>query len=165
MKTSTTAEELIQRRQARRATVPKLQVVYGLPLQIGKTVLHPFSLVFLCSNQSFTLIESLTGIKCEDWEADSIENAFLAQPQVHDLLFVSFHIYLEWTAHGEAIIRGRTGAADHELCLEMINNDRYRQCALPGEFLDTPVGPPFNTTIADIDPKYFILQKFVGDIV
>ncbi|KAJ6606270.1 hypothetical protein DFH09DRAFT_1119722 [Mycena vulgaris] len=150
VKAGTTAEELTQRRQARRATVKKLQVVHGLPFQMGKT--------------SFALVEALTGIKCEGWVADSIENAFLAQPQVHEL-FGSFQIYLEWTANGQIIIRGRTGAGDPELFLEMIVNDRYRLCALPGEFLDTPVRPRFNATIADIDPKYFILHKFMGDIV
>ncbi|KAJ7102790.1 hypothetical protein C8R44DRAFT_808544 [Mycena epipterygia] len=150
VKTSTTAEELIQRQQARRATVMKLQVVHGLPFQMDKT--------------SFALVEALTGIKCEGWVADSIENAFLAQPQVHEL-FGSFQIYLEWAANGQMIIRGRTGAGDPELFLEMIVNDRYCRCALPGELLDTPVRPRFNTTIADIDPKYFILHKFVGDIV
>jgi hypothetical protein len=62
-------------------------------------------------------------------------------------------------------MRGRTSAGDPELFLEMIVNDRYRRCALPGEFLDTPVRPRFDTTITDIDPKYFILHKFVGDIV
>ncbi|KAJ7483397.1 hypothetical protein FB451DRAFT_1234481 [Mycena latifolia] len=150
VKSGTTAEELMQRRQARRATVKKLQVVHGVPFQMGKT--------------SFALVEALTGIKCEGWVADSIENAFLAQPQVREL-FGSFQIYLEWTADGQIIIRGRTGAGDPELFLEMIVNDRYRLCALPGEFLDTPVRPRFNTTIADIDPKYSILHKFVGDIV
>ncbi|KAJ6596578.1 hypothetical protein B0H10DRAFT_2197134 [Mycena sp. CBHHK59/15] len=113
---------------------------------------------------SFALVEAFTGIKCEGWVADSIENAFLAQPQV-DELFGSFQIYLEWMANGQIIMRDRTGAGDPELFLEMIVNDRYRLCALPGEFLDTPVRPRFNTTIADIDPKYFILHKFVGDIV
>ncbi|KAF7335747.1 HNHc domain-containing protein [Mycena venus] len=150
VKSCTTAEELKQRRQARQATVEKLQVVHGLPFQMGKT--------------SFALVEALTGIKCEGWEADSIGNAFLAQPPVHGL-FGSFRIYLEWNADGQIIIRGRTGAGDPELFLEMIVNDRYRMCAQPGEFLDTPVRPRFDTTIADIDPKYFILHKFVGDIV
>ncbi|KAJ7356971.1 hypothetical protein DFH08DRAFT_932971 [Mycena albidolilacea] len=150
VKSGTTAEQLIQRRQARRATVRKLHVVHGLPSQMGKT--------------SFALVEALAGIKCEGWVADSIENAFLAQPQVHEL-FGSFQIYLEWTANQQIIIRGRTGVGDPGLFLEMIVNDRYQRCALPGEFLDTPVRPRSNTTIADIDPKYFILHKFVGDIV
>ncbi|KAJ6593389.1 hypothetical protein B0H19DRAFT_1365487 [Mycena capillaripes] len=150
VKAGTTAEELIQRRQARRATVMKLQMVHGLPFQMGKT--------------SFALVEALTGIKCEGWVANSIENTFLAQPQVQGL-FGSFRIYLEWTANGQIVIRGRTGAGSPRLFLQMIVNDRFRLCALPREFLDTPVRPRFNTTITDIDPKYFILHKFVGDIV
>ncbi|KAJ6603084.1 hypothetical protein B0H10DRAFT_2229928 [Mycena sp. CBHHK59/15] len=105
--------------------------------------------------ESFALVEAFTGIKCEGWVADSIENAFLAQLQVHEL-FGSFQIYLEWMANGQIIM---------QLFLEMIFNNRYRLCALPGEFLDTPVRPRFNTMIADIDPKYFILHKFVGDIL
>ncbi|KAJ7116080.1 hypothetical protein C8R44DRAFT_794087 [Mycena epipterygia] len=147
VKTGTTTEELIQRRQA---TVKKLQVVHGLPFQTGKT--------------SFALVEALTGIECEGWVLDSIENAFLAQSQVHEL-FGSFQIYLEWMANGQIIIRGRTGEGNPQPFLEMILNDRYCRCVLPGEFLDTPVRARVSSTIADIDPKYFILHKFVGDIV
>ncbi|KAJ6611610.1 hypothetical protein B0H10DRAFT_2055801, partial [Mycena sp. CBHHK59/15] len=150
VKSRTTAEELVQRRKARQATVEKLQVVHGLPFQMGKT--------------SFALVEALTGIKCESWVADSIGNAFLAQPPVHGL-FGSFRIYLEWKADGQIIIRGRTGAGDPDLFLEMIVNDRHHMCDQPGEFLDTPVRSRFNPAIADIDQKYFILHKFVGDIV
>jgi hypothetical protein len=54
-------------------------------------------MLLLSTDQSFALVEALTGIKCEGWVADSIENAFLAQPQVHEL-FGSFQIYLEWRA-------------------------------------------------------------------
>jgi hypothetical protein len=49
--------------------------------------------------------------------------------------------------------------------LQTTVNDRFSLCSQPGEFLDTPVRPRSNTTIADIDQKYFILDKFVGDIV
>ncbi|KAJ7366739.1 hypothetical protein DFH08DRAFT_174478 [Mycena albidolilacea] len=150
VKSRATAEELMRRRQARQATIDKLQVVHGLPFQMGKT--------------SFALVEALTGIKCESWVADSIGNAFLAHPQVHGL-FGSFRIYLEWKADGQIFIRGRTGAGDPELFLEMIVNDRHRMCDQAGEFLDTPVRSRFNPAIADIDQKYFILHKFVGDIV
>jgi hypothetical protein len=65
----------------------------------------------------------------------------------------------------QIFIRGRTGAGDPELFLEMIVNDRHRTCDQAGEFLDTPVRSRFNPAIADIDQKYFILHKFVGDIV
>ncbi|KAJ6551540.1 hypothetical protein B0H19DRAFT_1073228 [Mycena capillaripes] len=152
LKSGITAEELIQRRQARQATVEKLQVVHGLPFEMGKT--------------SFALVEALTGIKCESWVADSIENAFLAQPQVHGL-FGSFRIYFDWMTDGQVQYhhpwphrRRRPG-----LLLDMIFNDRYLPCSEPGEFLDIPVRPRFDDTITDINPKYFILHKFVGDIV
>lgn len=49
--------------------------------------------------------------------------------------------------------------------MDTIVNDRYRPCSVPDEFLNTPVRPRVNSTIADIHPKYFILHKFVGDIV
>jgi hypothetical protein len=42
VKSRATAEELMRRRQARQATIDKLQVVHGLPFQMGKTVRHPF---------------------------------------------------------------------------------------------------------------------------
>jgi hypothetical protein len=44
VKTRTTAEELLQIRQAGRAVVQKLQVVHGLPFQMGPTVRPFFSL-------------------------------------------------------------------------------------------------------------------------
>ncbi|KAJ7686159.1 hypothetical protein B0H14DRAFT_3674831 [Mycena olivaceomarginata] len=113
---------------------------------------------------SFALVEALTGIKCEDWVTNSIEYAFLAQPQVQEL-FGSFQLYLEWTDDRQIMIRGRTGEGNPRPFLQTIVNDRLQLCAEPGEFLDAPVRPRSNTTIADIDPIFFILHKFVGDIV
>ncbi|KAJ7104267.1 hypothetical protein B0H15DRAFT_809285, partial [Mycena belliarum] len=82
-----TAEELMQRRKAKQATVSKLQVAHGLPFQMGKT--------------SFAFVEALTGIKCKSWVADTIGNTFLAQPP--------------WKADGQIIIRGRTGGGAPDL--------------------------------------------------
>ncbi|KAJ6494897.1 hypothetical protein C8R47DRAFT_1117727 [Mycena vitilis] len=150
MKARSAGEDLVRRQQAGKATVLTLQVVHGLPFQMGET--------------SFALVEALTGIKCDDWKADQVGNAFLAQPSVHDL-FGTFRIYLEWIADGQILICGRTGAADPDFQLRMITNDRFQHCALTGEFLDTFVRPRVNTMIADIEAKYFIIHKFVGDVV
>ncbi|KAJ7150227.1 hypothetical protein C8R46DRAFT_1124364 [Mycena filopes] len=132
----------------RRGMVSKLQVVHGLPFHMGQ--------------QSF--VEALTGIQCTEWVSDSVENAFLAQPPAHDL-FGSYMIYLEPTAGGELFIRARTGAGAPGDALAMFANDQLRQCSLPGEFIDLPIRPRADTSIPDIDPKYFVLHKFVGDIV
>ncbi|KAJ7248556.1 hypothetical protein B0H12DRAFT_1072604 [Mycena haematopus] len=143
-------EELDRLEQAGKVICQKLQVVHGLPFQMGDT--------------SFVLVEALTGINCNDWSADCAENAFLAQPPVHEL-FGSFRTYFEWTPSNEIIIRGRTGAGKPDRYLHSFNNDNYCMCSQPGQFIDTPLRPRFDTEIADIDQKYFILHKFVGDIV
>ncbi|KAJ7259619.1 hypothetical protein C8J57DRAFT_489386 [Mycena rebaudengoi] len=123
MKRGTTVAEIIQLEQQMQVKVQKLEVVHGLPFQMGKT--------------SFTLVEALTGIKCQSWVADSIGNAFLAQPPVHGL-FGSFQIYLEWMPSGEIIIRGRTGAGDPTLLLRAIVNDQSSVCSQPGQFGPAP---------------------------
>ncbi|KAF8139197.1 hypothetical protein K438DRAFT_721323 [Mycena galopus ATCC 62051] len=84
-KADTTAQKALPR-HARQPTAPVLQVVHGLPLQMGEG--------------SLALVEALTGIKCEGWVTDSIENAFLAQPSVH-VLFGSFQLYLEWVTEDQ----------------------------------------------------------------
>ncbi|KAJ7504547.1 hypothetical protein B0H11DRAFT_1982850 [Mycena galericulata] len=150
MKSRPTPEERVRYLEARQAVVKTLQVVHGLPFQVGNT--------------TFALVEALTGIDCQGWVTDSIQNAFLAQPAVHDL-FGAFQIFLEWAPTGEIFIRGRTGAANPILELQTIVNDRFRLCHLPGQFLDTPLRPCLNTSIADFEPKFFILHKFIGDIV
>jgi len=63
------------------------------------------------------------------------------------------------------VIRGRTGAADPRPLLESVQNNRRISCARPGEFLDIPIRPRFDTTIPDIAQRYFVLHKFIGDIV
>ncbi|KAJ7150190.1 hypothetical protein C8R46DRAFT_498427 [Mycena filopes] len=135
---------------------------------MGQTVRHLSSLRLysdrLSMDQAFALVEALTGHKCDGWVADSVENAFLAQPPVQEL-FGLFMLHLEPTAGGQIIVRSRTGAGNPGFLLAMLLNDRFRQCHLPGEFLDTPVRPCSDAAIADIDSKYFILHKFVGDIV
>ncbi|KAJ6557326.1 hypothetical protein DFH09DRAFT_543101 [Mycena vulgaris] len=150
VKSGATAEELEALEQAGRAFVPTLQVVHGLPFQLGKT--------------TFALVTALTGIDCQDWATDSIGNAFLAHQQLHEL-FGSFKIFLEWTPDGQIIIRGRTGAGSPRLYLRMIVNDCLHPCHMPGELLDTPIRPRLNTSISDLDSKYFILHRFIGDIV
>ncbi|KAJ7784471.1 hypothetical protein B0H16DRAFT_299046 [Mycena metata] len=74
---------------------------------------------------------------------------------------------LNGSPDGQIIIRGRTeaDASDPSLILESILNERRRPCDEPGEFLDPPVRPRIDPSIADMDEKYFILHKFVGDIV
>ncbi|KAJ6553945.1 hypothetical protein DFH09DRAFT_580430 [Mycena vulgaris] len=149
VKKRATADQMVQLVQVPRMVVPKLQVVHGLPFQVGQT--------------TFGFVKVLTGIDCHGWVADSVGNAFLAQPTVHDL-FGSFRIFLEWTTSG-IIIRGRSGAGTAEPFLSGIVNDRFRTCNFPGEFLDIPIRPRLNTNIPDIEQKYFVLHKFIGEIV
>ncbi|KAJ7653144.1 hypothetical protein DFH06DRAFT_1299334 [Mycena polygramma] len=141
--------EAQEQAHAGRVFVPNLQVVHGLPFQMGQT--------------SFALVEALTGIACSDWLADSVENAFLAQPQVHEI-FGIFLIFPEWS-NGEIFIRGRTGPGNPIFYLNTFSTDRSMHPSQHRAFLDTSIRPRFDTSIPDMDSKYFILHKFIGDIV
>ncbi|KAJ7719934.1 hypothetical protein B0H16DRAFT_1897006 [Mycena metata] len=132
------------------AVATALHVVHGLPFKIGKP--------------SFTLLEALTGIDFSPWVTDCVENAFYTLPTIHDL-FAAFKMYFECvqTAGGEQIIiRGRPGAdASPVRPLNQILNDKDQKCSI---ILDQALHPPHDTSIADIDPKFFILHRYVGDI-
>ncbi|KAJ7653142.1 hypothetical protein DFH06DRAFT_1204822 [Mycena polygramma] len=147
---SLSSAQIAELRRAGRVFAQTLVVVHGLPLQMGQT--------------SFELVAALTGINCEDWVADSVENAFLAQPSVH-LFFGAFKVFLEWADDGNIMIRGRTGAGDPIPSLATVVNDRRQLCDLPGQFLDTPLRARFDSAIPDVAEKYFLLHKFIGDIV
>ncbi|KAJ6624477.1 hypothetical protein B0H10DRAFT_2006134 [Mycena sp. CBHHK59/15] len=112
--------------EARGVVTDTLQVVHCLPFKTGNT--------------SFDPIEGLAGIKFTDWQADSVENAFLTRPTIHEQ-FAAFKIFFEWiqTAKGEE--------------------------ARCDSILDKPLRPRHDTSIADLDPKYFIVHKYIGDIV
>ncbi|KAJ7928750.1 hypothetical protein B0H13DRAFT_1966044 [Mycena leptocephala] len=136
--------------EARGVAADTLQVVHCLPLRT--------------SNTSFDLIEGLAGIQFTGWQADSVENAFLTRPTTH-ALFAAFKIFFEWiqTAEGEEIIiRGRTGPASPKTTLRGLLNESGQRC---DSILDKPLRPRHGTSIADLDPKYFILHKYIGDIV
>ncbi|KAJ7824003.1 hypothetical protein B0H13DRAFT_2124504 [Mycena leptocephala] len=136
--------------EARGVATDTLQVVHCLPLRT--------------SNTSFDLIEGLAGIKFTGWQADSVENAFLTRPTTREL-FAAFKIFFEWiqTAEGEEIIiRGRTGPASPKTTLRGLLNESGQRC---DSILDKPLRLRHGTSIADLDPKYFILHKYIGDIV
>ncbi|KAJ7871427.1 hypothetical protein B0H14DRAFT_213434 [Mycena olivaceomarginata] len=136
--------------EARRVITSTLQVVHCLPFSTGDT--------------SFHLIEALTGVKFAGWQADGVENALLTRPDIHEL-FAAFSIFFEWiqTPNGEEIIiRGRTGPASPVAVLRSLVNDRRQPCE---SILDTPLRPRHDTSIADLDPKYFLLHQYIGDIV
>ncbi|KAJ7255045.1 hypothetical protein B0H12DRAFT_538933 [Mycena haematopus] len=139
--------------EARDVPADRLQVVHCLPCKTRNT--------------SFDLIEALAGINITGWQADSVENAFLTRTSIH-YLFATFTIFFEWirTATGEEgiLIRGRTRprAASPKSILRGLLNDRSQRC---DSILDTPLRPRHDTSVADLDPKYFILHKYIGDIV
>ncbi|KAJ6614268.1 hypothetical protein B0H10DRAFT_2045472, partial [Mycena sp. CBHHK59/15] len=152
--------------EARGVVTDTLQVVHCLPFKTGNT--------------SFDPIEGLAGIKFTDWQADSVEKAFLTRPTIHEQ-FAAFKIFFEWiqTAKGEEvqcflsndlenefliqiIIRGRTGPASPKTTLRGLLNDGGQRC---DSILDKPLRPRHDTSIADLDPKYFIVHKYIGDIV
>ncbi|KAJ7463411.1 hypothetical protein B0H11DRAFT_84402 [Mycena galericulata] len=153
---------------------------------MDKTVRHPFffSLSFLCSD--FPWVSHLHSLKrsrassarvgwptasrTPSWRSRKCMNSSRPSRFISNgRLMAKCSVFFPTEAADEyliqIIVRGRTDAGDPELFLQMIVNDRYRLCSLSGEFLDAPIRPRFDTAIADIDPKYFILHKFVGDIV
>ncbi|KAJ7210533.1 hypothetical protein GGX14DRAFT_565746 [Mycena pura] len=135
--------------EARGVVTDMLQVVQCLPFKTGNT--------------SFDLIEGLAGIKFTGWQADSVGNMFLTRPTIHEQ-FAAFKFFFEWirTPKGEEIIiRGRTGPASPRTTLRGLLNDRGHRC---DSILDNPLRPR-HTGIADLDPKYFIVHKYIGDIV
>jgi hypothetical protein len=104
----------------------------------------------------------------------------LTRPTTREL-FAAFKIFFEWiqTAEGEEvqcflstdlenesliqiIIRGRTGPASPKTTLRSLLNESGQRC---DSILDKPLRPRHGTSIADLDPKYFILHKYIGDIV
>ncbi|KAJ7784778.1 hypothetical protein B0H14DRAFT_2958847 [Mycena olivaceomarginata] len=118
--------------EARGIVTDTLQVVHCLPFKTGNT--------------SFDLIEGLAGINFTGWQADS---------------FAAFKIFFEWTrtAKGEEIIiRGRTSPASPKTTLRGLLNDRGQRCE---SILDKPLRPRHDTSIADLDPKYFIIHKYM----
>ncbi|KAJ7267414.1 hypothetical protein C8J57DRAFT_1510509 [Mycena rebaudengoi] len=69
---------------------------------------------------------------------------------------------MEWTPDEEAIIRARSGT---EFFLASFNDAQRRNCSQSGVLVDQPLKPPRDTNVNDIDRKYFVLHKFIGDIV
>ncbi|KAJ6598212.1 hypothetical protein DFH09DRAFT_1131272 [Mycena vulgaris] len=143
--------QLAQQIQERPVMVSKLEVVHGLPYQMGET--------------TFGLVQVLTGIEfpADDWKPDVPQNAFLAQPAVH-VIFGAFRIWLDFTPDG-IFIRARDGQGTPLLELTSVINDRRQCCDLPNEFIDQPIRPIYDSNVPDLDAKFFIVHKFVGDIV
>ncbi|KAJ7109801.1 hypothetical protein C8R44DRAFT_800588 [Mycena epipterygia] len=148
-KNTYTDEEEQQRISGKVMTAP-LEAAHGLPFAMGKT--------------SFDLVTALTGVQC-NWKADCVENAILVHTVIHKL-FGSWKLYLEWTSdQQEVIIRARPPPASPMSTLAGIGNARRQFCDLPGVLIDQPLQPRHDDKINDIDPKYFVLHKFIGDIV
>ncbi|KAJ7496005.1 hypothetical protein B0H11DRAFT_2276615, partial [Mycena galericulata] len=130
--------------------VPELQVAHCLPYKMRDT--------------TYALLTGLTGIEYKGWVTDSVQNAFLARPILYTL-FAAFKIWFEWvqTANGkEIIIRGRTGLGSPKSSLRGILTD----AGLVGEtILNQPLRACHNLSIPDIDQRYFVLHKYIGDVV
>ncbi|KAJ7222379.1 hypothetical protein GGX14DRAFT_428595, partial [Mycena pura] len=146
-----TTEERNRVLRERPGMVGKLEVVHGLPYQMGET--------------TYTLVKALTGINfpVDEWNPDVPQNAFLAQPMVHSI-FGEFRIWLDFTSNG-IFIRGRDGPGTPLIALSLVVNNRRQFCDLPNEFVDRELQPMHDRNIPDLDKKIFILHKFVGDIV
>lgn len=65
----------------------------------------------------------------------------------------------------QVVIRGRAHPASPILDLTSIGNSRQQLCHQPGVLIDQPLQRRHDDTINDIDPKFFMLHKFIGDIV
>lgn len=65
----------------------------------------------------------------------------------------------------QIFIRARTGAASPFFDLASVVNDQRRICDEPGALMDIPLRPRRNETILDTHMKFFVLHKFIGDIV
>jgi len=125
-----------------------LKVAHGLPFGMGEA--------------SFALVTALTGVQCQ-WKANCVENAILMHADIHKL-FGSWKLYLEWTVDGQVMIRARS-FTDIQPDLWDVGNAEGQRCHLPGALIDQPLRTPHDKSIADIDAKFFILHKFIGDIV
>jgi hypothetical protein len=62
----------------------------------------------------------------------------------------------------QTIIRGRPDPASPITTLGAMLNDRRESCK---SILNTPLRPRHDTSIADLDPKYFVIHKYIGDMV
>jgi hypothetical protein len=129
--------------------------------------------------QTFAFVTSLTGIPC-NWKADCVENAILLLAQLHKL-FGAWKLYLEWTPNGEVLkcfydsmwrmkifkvfVRARSGHASPEGVLSALTDTRGQILSIPGVLVDTPLKPRHDTSINDVDRKFFVVHKFIGDIV
>ncbi|KAJ7109802.1 hypothetical protein C8R44DRAFT_743176 [Mycena epipterygia] len=126
-----------------------LEVAHGLPFGMGQA--------------SFDLLTALTGVQCK-CTADCVENAIVLQSTIHSL-FGSWKLYLEWTPDGQVMIRTRTDLASPIPELRSVVNVRRQICDRPGALIDQPLWRRHDENINDIDPKFFMLHKFIGDIV
>ena len=134
--------------------------------------------------QAFTLVRALTGVDCTGWNADSVTNAFYCHHTVHEI-FSSFQLYFE---------KNRTDGHVSNLCfaspishtpqfyirirtfpdranpinyLTGIVNDAgngSRQICHMGGFIDCPLRAPEDASIPDIEEKFFVMHKYIGDI-
>ncbi|KAJ7204789.1 hypothetical protein GGX14DRAFT_459766, partial [Mycena pura] len=146
-----TTEELNEFLREELVMVEKLEVVRGLPYQMGET--------------TYGFIKALTGIEfpINEWKPDVPQNMFLAQPTAHSV-FAEFRVWLDFTADG-IFIRGRDGHGTPLLALRTVTNNRAQYCHRPNEFVNRELQPTHDPNIPDLDKKFFILHRFVGDIV
>ncbi|KAE9404577.1 hypothetical protein BT96DRAFT_916689, partial [Gymnopus androsaceus JB14] len=129
-----------------------LEVTHGLPFSMGTT--------------SFNFVYALTGIRMDNWDADCVQNALLLRRTLHSL-FAAFKLYLEWSGDDSQIFIRRRGTplrANPMRTLRTIVNDEGQICSGPGVLIDRPLRLRQNANIPDIEKKYFILHKFIGDI-
>ncbi|KAJ7283165.1 hypothetical protein C8J57DRAFT_729358 [Mycena rebaudengoi] len=113
---------------------------------------------------AFALLSALTGLTLDKLAPDRVENAFLLHSALHPL-FAEFRLFLEFSGD-QIYIRQRTVPdTASPLPFLAILNDRRQNCQVPNVLLDTPLRLRRDMAIPDIEPTFFVLRKFVGDVV
>ena len=134
--------------------------------------------------QAFTLVRALTGVHCTGWKADGVTNAFYCHYIVHNI-FSCFQLYFKKNPTDSQVsnlcfaspishipqfyIRIRTfpDRANPINYLTGIVNDAgngSRQICHMGGFIDCPLRAPKDASIPDIEEKFFVMHRYIGNI-
>ncbi|KAJ7719930.1 hypothetical protein B0H16DRAFT_1474656 [Mycena metata] len=149
MRKPPTAEDM-KRFRVEGTMTATLELVHGLP--------------YAAKPRAFAFLTALTGIRCDDLTADCVENAFLCRVDTLHYLFSRFELYLECRGGDhDLVVRSRGDVS--LLLLGSFISARDGHCQFGTTLLDRPLCPPHDASIPDIDPKFFVLHKFIGDIV
>ena len=134
--------------------------------------------------QAFTLVRALTGVDCTGWKADGVTNAFYCHYIVHNI-FSCFQLYFEKNPTDSQVsnlcfaspishipqfyicIRTSPDWANLISTLRGIGNDTGNgslQICHIGGFIDCPLCAPKDVNIPDIEEKFFVMHRYIGNI-